>query len=64
MGYADYRSGDCTARYRPGVSLPADVIQTFGNQTLTAAQAVAGLFGTALAIYGRFKASSVLSRKS
>ena len=47
-----------------GVSLPADVIQTFGNQTLTAAQAVAGLFGTALAIYGRYKASSVLSRKS
>jgi lysozyme family protein len=47
-----------------GVSLPADVIQTFGNQTLTAAQAVAGLFGTAFAIYGRFKASSVLSRKS
>lgn len=48
-----------------GVSLPADVIQTFGNQTLTAVQAVAGLFGTALAIYGRFKASSVLSlRKS
>ena len=47
-----------------GVSLPADVIQKFGNQTLTAARAVAGLFGTALAIYGRFKASSVLSRKS
>jgi hypothetical protein len=48
-----------------GVSLPADVIQTFGNQTITPVQAVAGLFGTALAIYGRFKASSVLSlRKS
>ncbi len=44
-----------------GVSLPADVIQTFGNQTITAVQAVAGLFGTALAIYGRFKASTVLS---
>lgn len=48
-----------------GVSLPADVIQTFGNQTITAVQAVAGVIGTALAIYGRFRASTVLSlRKS
>jgi uncharacterized protein (TIGR02594 family) len=48
-----------------GVSLPADVIQTFGNQTITAVQAVAGVIGTALAIYGRFKASTMLSlRKS
>ncbi|CAA2140597.1 phage portal protein [Hyphomicrobium sp. ghe19] len=48
-----------------GVSLPADLIQTFGNQAVIAVQALAGLFGTALAIYGRFKASSVLSlRKS
>ena len=48
-----------------GVSLPADLIQTFGNQAVIAVQARAGLFGTALAIYGRFKASSVLSlRKS
>ncbi len=44
-----------------GVSLPADVIQTFGDQALTAVQALTGVFGTALAIYGRFKASSVLS---
>lgn len=48
-----------------GVSLPADVIQTFGDQAITAAQAVTGLIGTALAIYGRFTASSVLRiRKS
>jgi uncharacterized protein (TIGR02594 family) len=48
-----------------GVSLPADVIQTFGDQAVSAIQAVTGLFGTALAIYGRFTASSVLSlRKS
>lgn len=48
-----------------GVSLPADVIQTFGDQAITAAQAVTGLVGTALAIYGRFTASTVLSiRKS
>ncbi|MBS0270149.1 MAG: TIGR02594 family protein [Proteobacteria bacterium] len=44
-----------------GVSLPADVIQTFGDQVLTAVQALTGVFGTALAIYGRFTASSVLS---
>ncbi|WP_045836055.1 TIGR02594 family protein [Hyphomicrobium sp. 99] len=48
-----------------GVSLPADVIQAFGDQVLTALQALTAVFGTALAIYGRFKASSVLSlRKS
>lgn len=48
-----------------GVTLPADVIQTFGDQAITAAQAITGLIGTALAIYGRFTASSVLSiRKS
>ena len=44
-----------------GVSLPADVIQTFGDQAISAVQAVAGLFGTTLAIYGRFKASTVIS---
>lgn len=48
-----------------GVTLPADIIQTFGDQAVTAVQAVAGVVGTALAIYGRFTASSVLSlRKS
>ncbi|MET1047287.1 MAG: TIGR02594 family protein, partial [Hyphomicrobium sp.] len=48
-----------------GVSLPADVIQTFGDQAITAVQSVVGLFGTALAIYGRFSASSILTlRKS
>jgi uncharacterized protein (TIGR02594 family) len=44
-----------------GVTLPADVIQTFGDQAITAVQALTGLFGTALAIYGRFTATSVLS---
>lgn len=44
-----------------GVSLPADVIQTFGDQAISAAQAIAGLVGTGLAIYGRFKASTILS---
>ncbi len=48
-----------------GISLPADIVQTFGDQAISAAQAVTGLIGTALAIYGRFTASSILSlRKS
>ncbi len=44
-----------------GVSLPADVIQTFGDQAISAVQALSGLFGTGLAIYGRFNASTALS---
>jgi uncharacterized protein (TIGR02594 family) len=48
-----------------GITLPADIIQTFGDQAVTAVQALAGLFGTALAIYGRLKASTPLAlRKS
>jgi uncharacterized protein (TIGR02594 family) len=48
-----------------GVALPADIVQTFGDQAISAVQAITGLFGTALAIYGRFGASSVLTlRKS
>ncbi|HVZ05144.1 TIGR02594 family protein [Hyphomicrobium sp.] len=49
-----------------GIVLPADIIQTFGDQALTAVQAMAGLFGTILAIYGRLKADTPLSllRKS
>jgi lysozyme family protein len=49
-----------------GVTLPADVIKTFGDQAVTAVQALAGLFGTVLAIYGRFKADTALTlvRKS
>lgn len=44
-----------------GVSLPADIITTFGEQTVGAVQAIAGLFGTVLAIYGRLKADAPLS---
>jgi len=43
-----------------GIVLPADVITTFGDQAITAAQALAGLFGTVLAIYGRLKADTPL----
>ena len=41
-----------------GITLPADVITTFGDQALTAVQALTGLFGTVLAIYGRLNAAS------
>ncbi len=44
-----------------GITLPADVIKTFGDQTITAVQGVAGLFGTVLAIYGRLKADTALT---
>jgi hypothetical protein len=44
-----------------GITLPADVITTFGDQALTAVQALTGLFGTVLAIYGRLNAASPLT---
>jgi uncharacterized protein (TIGR02594 family) len=48
-----------------GIVLPADIITTFGDQAITAVQALAGLFGTILAIYGRLKADTPLAlRKS
>jgi len=48
-----------------GIVLPGEMIQTFGDQAVTAVQALAGLFGTVLAIYGRLKADVPLTlRKS
>lgn len=44
-----------------GIVLPADMITTFGDQAMTTVQAVAGLFGTLLAIYGRLKAGTPLT---
>ena len=44
-----------------GITLPADVITTFGNQAVTAVQALAGLFGTVLAIYGRLNTARALT---
>ena len=46
-----------------GITLPADVIKTFGDQALNAMQAVAGLVGTILAIYGRLNATASLTRR-
>lgn len=46
-----------------GLYLPADVIQQIGDQTLAVVQAVAGLFGTLLTIYGRTTARVPLMRR-
>lgn len=43
-----------------GIVLPADIITNFGDQVISAAQALAGLFGTVLAIYGRLNADTPL----
>ncbi|MBA2124683.1 TIGR02594 family protein [Hyphomicrobium methylovorum] len=44
-----------------GIVIPADVIQVFGDQAVTLAQALTALFGTILAIYGRLKADTPLA---
>lgn len=46
-----------------GLYLPADVIQHIGDQTLAVVQAVAGLFGTLLTLYGRSAARVPLMRR-
>lgn len=46
-----------------GLYLPAEVITQIGDQTLAVVQAVAGLFGTLLTLYGRSTASAPLVRR-
>lgn len=46
-----------------GVDLPADVIRDAGEQTVTTVQAVVGLIGTLLTIYGRLTAAGPLTRR-
>ncbi|MEQ1651089.1 MAG: TIGR02594 family protein [Hyphomicrobium sp.] len=46
-----------------GLNLPADVIRQFGDQAIVVVQALAGLFGTILTIYGRAQASAPLVRR-
>lgn len=46
-----------------GLKLPADVIRQFGDQAIVVAQALAGLFGTLLTIYGRSQATAPLVRR-
>ncbi len=40
-----------------GIDLPGDVIRQAGDQTISVVQAVTGLFGTLLTLYGRSKAT-------
>lgn len=46
-----------------GIELSGDIIRMAGEQALNAVQALAGLIGTALTIYGRMKAAGPLVRK-
>lgn len=47
-----------------GLNISADVIQQFGDQTMVVLQAVAGIFGTLLTLYGRATASLPLARQT
>lgn len=47
-----------------GISLSPDIILDAGNQMAAAAQALVALVGTAVAIYGRFKATQPLERRA
>ena len=46
-----------------GIELSGDVVRQAGEQTISAIQAMAGLFGTLLTIYGRINASAPLVRR-
>lgn len=46
-----------------GLNLPADVIKQFGDQALVVVQAIGGLFGILLTIYGRTQATGPLTRR-
>ena len=46
-----------------GLNLPAEVIQQIGEQALVAVQALGGLFGVVLALYGRAQASQPIVRR-
>jgi hypothetical protein len=46
-----------------GVEIPAEVIRTVGDQVVTVVQAVGGIVGTALTVFGRMRATSQLVRR-
>ncbi|MGL4395566.1 MAG: TIGR02594 family protein [Hyphomicrobium sp.] len=46
-----------------GIDIPAAIITDIGQQTLVTVQAIAGLAGTLLAIYGRLRAVAPLTRR-
>ena len=45
-----------------GIELSGEVVRQAGEQTITAVQALSGLFGTILTIYGRLSATAKLAR--
>ena len=47
-----------------GLDLSPELIRQLGDQTVQVAQALAGLLGTAMAIYGRTRATLPLARRS
>lgn len=46
-----------------GIELSAEIVRQLGDQVVATAQALAGLAGTVLAIYGRVRASQPLARR-
>lgn len=43
-----------------GLNIPPEMVQVFGTQAIGAAQAIGGLVGTAMTIYGRARATQPL----
>lgn len=46
-----------------GLNIPADVIKQFGEQTAVVIQAIGGILGTLLTLYGRARATLPLARR-
>lgn len=47
-----------------GIDLPADLVKEIGEKTLLALQAVGGLIGALMAIYGRVRADEPIARRN
>ncbi len=46
-----------------GIAIPPELIHQLGDQVLLVAQALVGLVGTILTIYGRIRATTPLARR-
>jgi hypothetical protein len=46
-----------------GLDIPPELVPQFGDQVVLVAQAIAGLAGTILTIYGRARATTALQRR-
>jgi len=47
-----------------GLNITADLVHQLGDQVVLVAQALGGLIGTILSIYGRTRATALLSRRT